>query len=109
MTDNDTDPGSHETDWLAHTLDGFGYGYTKQQALLAVAPHLDDHDELEVDLIEHVGWAKTGLMGWEVETYVSGTRITIDQEDIRRLREVSNTANNIAEKVLDTADRQEIE
>ena len=100
---------SHETDWLAHTVDGFGYGYTKRQALLAVAPYLDDHDELEVDLIEHVGGATTGLMGWEVETFVSGERITIDRHDIACLREVANTADNNAEKILDTAEREKID
>ena len=101
--------GSHETDWLAHTVDGFGYGYTKRQALLAVAPYLDDHDDLEVDLIEHVGGAQTGLMGWEVETFVSGERITLDTADIVRLRKVANTANNTVERILDTAEREKIE
>jgi len=96
-----------ETDWLAHTRDGYGYGYTKRQALLAVAPYMDDHETLPVDLVEHVGDVRTGLFGWEVDELVSRETIEITGEDIERLRQTANTSQNTAERVLDRAGRIE--
>jgi len=106
MTEDHT---AAETDWLAHSPDGYGYGYTKKQALLAMAQYLDDHDETTVDLVEHVGDARTGMMGWEVDVFVSGERLTLRRDDIEVLRGAANAVDSAGERVLDTADREEIE
>ena len=58
-----------------------------------------------MDLVEHAGWAKTGIMGWEVENFLSQDTIEITKEDIKNLREAQTRANNEVEHVLDTADR----
>lgn len=105
----DEDHSAAKTDWLAHTIDGYGYGYTKKQALLAVAPYIDDRDKTKVEFIEHAGDARTGLFGWEVDTFVSGERITLDRENVAALREAANRSQNLAERVLDTAGRVEID
>ena len=40
MTENDR-PSGAETDWYASSTQSYGFGYTREQALLEMAFHLD--------------------------------------------------------------------
>lgn len=110
--DMKTDRSGTETDWLANSVYGYGFGYTKEQALAAMARHAypDDADTVEVDLIEHVGGAKVGPGGDRVEEFVSGERVEIPAQKMRTLSTAAVEAHRSAEMALEQAEsREEIE
>lgn len=100
-----TDVDGTETDYLATSSLGYGYGYTKRQALTAMVTEGRDpsrvNDTLTVDLVEHVGDATAGPTGWEVETLVSAERVEIDAERLQTLRSAGLDAHNSATRLLD--------
>lgn len=101
-----------DTDWIANCYLGYGIGYTKQQALQAMAASVRPSDDpVEVDLIEHVGDATMGMGGVRVDTFVSGERIEIQPEDFTLLREKAMEADVQAERIVDEPDNfvEEIE
>lgn len=98
-----------ETDWLANSVYGYGYGYTKGQALRAMLAETNpsyDRD-LEVVLIEHVGTATTSMMKASVEEFVSGERIEIPADQIEELHQAAAEAKALSDLALDQADRLE--
>lgn len=114
MTDTQSDgeeiPAT-ETDWMAASVQGYGYGYSKEQALLAMARHTrpdDARDPMEVVLVEHVGNASTSAMSWEVETFVSGERVEIPTQTMHDLKRHATMATREAEIALETVDSEEI-
>jgi len=100
------DPDGTDTDWLATCSDGYGYGYTKRQALLALAPFFDlpADDSKHVTLVEHVGEAESGLMGWEVDHLIKKEVIKLSEGQIEDLRHHAAKARTAGEKALDTAE-----
>lgn len=104
MSDDDT---AEYTDWLANSGQSYGYGYTEEQALTAMAGHarpLDDGETITVDLVEHTGGASTSWHGWEVETFHSGRRIEIPAHEFNVLRDVAVELAGAAEGALHAAD-----
>jgi len=101
-------PSGAETDWYASSTQSYGFGYTREQALLEMAFHLDgDRDgPLEVDLVEHVGWFKHGIRGWTAEQQVNHEVISIPADDVKELRRAAKAASE-AELILERADRIE--
>lgn len=107
MSDNDTQEfEGHETDWLANSVHGYGYGYTKQQALASMARYANvSRDEpLPVMLVEHVGSATLGMGRVDVDHFVDGEEIEVDMEDMQRLHDAAVEANIAAERALENAD-----
>lgn len=103
--DTTTDFEGHETDWLANSAQGYGYGYTKEQALTAMARFANERDDpLPVTLVEHVGSATLGMGRCEVEHFVSGERVEIDPDDLSELSDKAIITNIAAEKALDNAE-----
>jgi len=101
------DPDSTDTDWLAYCPDGYGYGYTEYQALLALAPYFDlpcDDGGKTVTLIEHIGNAETGLMGWEVDQLVRKKVIELDKDRVEELRHIGAKAKEAGRRAVDTAE-----
>lgn len=91
-----------ETDWLANSYLGYGFGYTKEQALQEMAANVSPSDDpIEVDLIEHVGNATVSPSGSRVETFVSGERIEVSPEDFEKLRDAAIKADVRAESITD--------
>ncbi len=94
------------TDWLAHCVDGYGYGYTKEQAILAVAPHFNipTNANKKIFLAEHVGNATTGMMGYEVDHLVYEEVIELEPDMVEELQEKAMRAKLAGEKAADTAE-----
>lgn len=95
-----------DTDWLAHDGLAYGYGFTKEQALMTAARYSEitddpESDTLTVDLVEHVGGASTGPGRWEVETLVSRERVEVAMDDYLDLRAKARAAHRQAELTLD--------
>lgn len=89
-TSIDARPPGNLTDWLAHTPTAYGYGTTKDQAVASVAAHLSNIDgPTEVSLVEHVGPAQTGAMGWKVDYAVQGEVIEIPEDEMQRLADTA--------------------
>lgn len=89
-TSIDARPPGNRTDWLAHTPTAYGYGTTKDQALATMAAHLSGIDgPTEVSLVEHVGPAQTGAMGWKVDYAVQGEVIEIPEDEMQRLADAA--------------------
>ena len=103
------DPESTDTDWLATCADGYGYGYTKAQALLALAPNfeLPADPETHVTLIEHVGNAETGLMGWQVDHLIRKEVVKLTEEQVEDLRHHGAKAKTAGYTALDAAEQVE--
>ena len=103
----DTD--GSETDWLASCSQCYGYGYTQEQAILAMLAHLDprgpDDGPLQVDLIEHVGSAQHGLGGWEVDTFVSGVTIEIPADEVSNLPQRASDITHDVQIASDSAEQ----
>lgn len=94
------------TDWLAHCVDGYGYGYTKEQAILSVAPYFDIPTNVnkKIFLAEHVGNATTGMMGYEVDHLVYEEVIEIGPDMVEELQQKATRAKLVGEKVTDTSE-----
>jgi len=104
MTDDEAETDGVYTDWLANTSSAYGFGHTKDQALVAVAARLDSVDgDLAVDLVEHVGEASVSPGRWSVEEFVSGQRVEIPQERAERLLSVAQEAEIAADGALGEA------
>lgn len=93
------------TDWLANCYQGYGFGYTKEQALLAMAGHADQTDEpVVVSLVEHKGDATVSMTGWEVEEYVDGKQVEIPADEFNRLVDAAFEAEIAADAALGEAE-----
>jgi len=103
MTDEDRPDGS-ETDWLAWTAQCYGYGYTPEQALNAMAFHLDRgrSNPLEVDLVEHVGGVKHGRAGYECDHEVAWESVTFSPDQVGELIQAARAASE-TELILESA------
>lgn len=98
----ETDYDGTDTDWLANCYLGYGFGYTKEQALQALAGSVTPSNKpIEVELIEHVGNAEMSPSGARVETFVSGELIEVGPEDFKRLQEAAICSQNKAEAIID--------
>ena len=108
-------PDKTDTDWLAYCPDGYGYGYGYYQSLAAVAPFFDlpvYGGSKKITLIEHIGDAETGLMGWEVDELVRKEVLELDAERIEDLRHhaaKSKTASRTAYDMGEVVDSYEPE
>jgi hypothetical protein len=93
------------TDWLANSVHGYGYGYTKEQALAALSRHVKRSTDspIEVDLVEHRGWAKTNPGGFEVDELVSYERVEIPAGGFTDLRDAAIDVMVRSEELLDDA------
>lgn len=109
MSTDDDAPSEAQTDWLANSIFGYGFGFTKEQALQEMARHThpNDADTVTVDLVEHTGSASVGMGGWEVEEYVGGERVEIDADAMKQLSAAAIEAAGLAERALEDADRDE--
>lgn len=100
MTDNERPPKS-ETDWLANSPYGFGYGYTKAQALREMAEFVrcDDGEEFTVDLFEHTGNVEMSMGSVRFKgEMVAHERLTIEADDEwNRFRAATITAKGNGE------------
>lgn len=107
MSDNDR-PSGAETDWYASCVQCYGFGYTREQALLEMAFHLDGDREnpLEVDLVEHIGEFSHGIRGWSAEQQVNHEVVEIAPKDVEELRYAAEAAAE-AELILERSDRIE--
>jgi hypothetical protein len=89
------------TDWLANCYQGYGFGYTKEQALLAMAGHADQTEcPVTVSLVEHKGNATVRMTGWEVEEYVDGEQVEIPSDEFNRLVDAALEAEIAADAAL---------
>jgi hypothetical protein len=96
MTDDD-----RFADWLANCVHGYGFGYTKEQALAAMAQNVPgDSGEITVSLVEHHGGASIGPTSWEVDEFVSGERVEIPAETLVELKSKVRETNIAAERAL---------
>ena len=103
MTDHTYD--GVETDWLANSTYGYGFGYTREQALHGMLASIRSVDtDTRVHLVEHVGTATVGMTGWEVEEFVSGEVVEIEQEVLEAARQKAAAASTEVEMALDTAE-----
>lgn len=111
MTDSDTTYDGTETDWLANCVYGYGIGYTPEQALTEMARNVTIDSTTEVELIEHVGDARMGPGGAEVETLVSGQRLTLEPDALTDsgFRGAAIDAHVTAEALLADAETEDIE
>lgn len=108
MSGDESEYDGSETDWLANCYQSYGFGHTKEQALLAAASHGDPTDEpVTVSLVEHVGEASVRMSGFRVEEFVQGETVEIDPEAWEELREVAIDATVTVESTLEHADRTE--
>lgn len=105
MTENNEEIDSVDTDWIANSYLGYGFGYTKEQALQAMAANVKPSSEsVTVYLVEHIGNATMSMSGVDVDTFVSGEVIEVDPEDFQILREKAIEASNEAERITDDPD-----
>lgn len=106
-----TDADGTETDYLATSSLGYGYGYTAKQALAAMAragrTPGQRADTVEVDIVEHVGDAETTPGGWRVDTLVSAERIDMDADEYRALRDHAIKADSSATRLIEDGDTVE--
>lgn len=111
MTDDTQAYDGTETDWIANCVHGYGVGYTREQALTAMARNVTIDSETEVELIEHVGDATMGPGGAKVETLVSGQRVTLEPDALTDsgLRGAAIDAFVAAEDLLADAESEDIE
>lgn len=80
----------YETDWLANCVDGYGFGYTKSQALMEMMKNVSaDRDELTVQLIEHKGSASMSPIGAHVEELVQEDSVTIEGDTLEDLQDIA--------------------
>lgn len=111
MEDLDTDDvDGSETDFLANCSQGYGFGYTREQALAAMARNITTpsrHETVTVDLVEHVGECEIGPYGWGVETLAGAERVEIDGADLAELAEKATEAQHAAMAALDGSERVE--
>lgn len=108
MTDADDDP--EYPVWLANSAHAYGFGYTKEQALIWMAANAPEAKrDVEVQLVEHTGDASVSPSGFRVDTFVSGERVTIDAERFNALRDEATHITVMAESAIEDADREEIE
>jgi hypothetical protein len=98
-----------ETDYLAYHPRGYGYGYTAEQALAALAEHVGADGTVTVKVIEHVGDASTGPMGWEVEEFVSGETLEIPADEWAELSTAAMNASHAATAAVEAAEAEDIE
>lgn len=111
MSDDTQTYDGTETDWIANCIHGYGVGYTREQALTAMARNVTLDSETEVELVEHVGDARIGPGGAEVETLVSGQRLTLEPDALTDsgLRGAAIDAHVTAEDLLADAETEDIE
>lgn len=83
-----------ETDWVANCHLGYGFGYSKEQALAEMAGHaerlryLEDDQTVSVMLVEHVGNVTLTPGGFRaVEEFVSGERRDMPVEKLQALKD----------------------
>lgn len=102
MTDDDKDSGAVDTDWLAQSVYGYGFGYTQEQALYAMLAHIRYIDtELEVHFIEHVGEVSHGPTGWSAEEFVSGESVTFRADELEAARVAASKTHAAVEDLFD--------
>jgi hypothetical protein len=106
MSDTDDSRDGTETDWLANSGYGYGFGYTKEQALAAMMAHIKPVEEgtIRVSLVEHVGEAEVGMAGWDVEEFVDGEAVEIPAEEADRLRDAAIEETGAVEDALHAAE-----
>jgi len=108
MSESSEERKGYETDWVADCAYGYGYGYTKEQALEEMAKHVRSSDgEIEVVLIEHVGNVTTSLSGIEVDEFVSGEKVTLPSDDLEELKHLAIESGGKAARLLDGAEHVE--
>lgn len=91
-------------DWLANSAYGYGFGYTEEQALAAMAANVPGNSgPVEVELVEHHGNVKMGPGVTEADEVVNRERLEISEEDINRLRDAAIEQNRAAELALESA------
>ncbi|NPB73692.1 hypothetical protein G7L60_24465, partial [Shigella sonnei] len=64
---SDRDIPESETDWLANCAYGYGFGYTRSQALMEMMKHVHREEDLTVVLTEHRGDVFVGPTGARFE------------------------------------------
>ena len=102
MTYDDKEFDNSDTDWLAQSVYGYGFGYTQKQALYSMLAHIRYVDtELEVHFIEHVGEVYHGPTGWSAEEFVSGETVTLRADVLEEARVAACEAYLLAEELLD--------
>lgn len=106
-----TDRDGTETDYLATSSLGYGYGYTAEQALAAMAragrSPGQRTDTVTVDIVEHVGEATTRPGGWQVDTLVSARRVEMDADELQALRDHAFKAESSATRLIEEGDEVE--
>jgi len=101
MTYDDKEYGHEDTDWLAQSVYGYGFGYTQEQALYAMLAHIRHVDtELEVHFIEHVGEVDHGPTGWSAEEFVSGESVTFRADELEAARVEASKAHASVEALF---------
>jgi hypothetical protein len=109
MSDEETDePKGYDTDWLANCPYGYGYGYTREQALAVMSEYVrcDEGDTFEVDLFEHTGNVKQSAFNITFEgEVVSHERVTIEVDrEWQRFRDAAVTAIGVGARYAERAE-----
>lgn len=100
MADDDSDYDGTDTDWIANSAKGYGIGYTREQALMAMFAHVRIDSEIEVQLIEHIGDASMGPLGVEVDHPVTEESVTVSRPQARELTNAAREAMAITADVF---------
>lgn len=86
----DRDISETETDWVANSAYGYGFGYTKGQALIEMMKHVDTDSDVRVTLAEHTGNVRVGPTGMQFEgELVQDEELTIEGGRVEELRNIA--------------------
>jgi len=110
MTETNDPEDAVYTDWLANCQYGYGFGYTPEQAIAAMAQQVrvDDDNTVEVRLYEHVGGVTLSAFKVDFDGEVHAAHeVTVNGERMNELRSAALDAYGLATQIKQDAEELE--